>query len=60
MPNPVTIHELDEALAEYYLMQSQIRTLRQQALDVWRRIAHLENKIRKKHTNPKRPQRKTP
>jgi hypothetical protein len=52
MPNPVTIHELNEALAEYYLMQSQIRTLRQQALDVWRRIAHMEHAIRKSQPTP--------
>jgi chaperonin cofactor prefoldin len=52
--------QLNDALSEYYLLQGQIRTLQQQSLDVWRRISHLENKIRKKLLNPKRPQRKTP
>jgi hypothetical protein len=51
--------QLHEALADYSLLQGQIRTLRQQSLVVWSRIAHLEHKIRRKQTEPKKPQRKT-
>jgi hypothetical protein len=49
--------QLNDALSEYYLLQGQIRALQQQSLEVWRRIAHLEHKIRRKQTEPKKPQK---
>jgi hypothetical protein len=52
--------QLNDALAEYYLLQSQIRTLRQQALDVWRRIAHLEHELRKSPPDQQTTQETTP